>query len=98
MEDSEIHVMSEIHVGCPAATIGPSLSSFTFSDHSTIGVDKDGDLLLPRRRTSNSKHLHLTFVIIIPFYFLMGERTNRPILSRVVVYCHHSAFYHINPP
>ncbi|XP_018456728.2 uncharacterized protein LOC108827748 [Raphanus sativus] len=58
MEDSEIHVMSEIHVGCPAATIGPSLSSFTFSDHSTIGVDKDGDLLLPRRRTSNSPSSH----------------------------------------
>ncbi|CAH8337052.1 unnamed protein product [Eruca vesicaria subsp. sativa] len=51
MEDSEIHVMSEIHLGCPPATMGPFLSRFNFyfpSDHS-IGVDKDGDLVLPRR-------------------------------------------------
>ncbi|KAF8103356.1 hypothetical protein N665_0188s0294 [Sinapis alba] len=66
MEDSEIHVMSEIHVGCPPATIGPFLSRFTFSfppldpsDHS-IGVDKDGDLLLPRRRTTNPSSFTVT--------------------------------------
>ncbi|KAG2254894.1 hypothetical protein Bca52824_085030 [Brassica carinata] len=64
MEDSEIHVMSEIHLGCPPATIGPFLSRFTFSDHSTIGVDKDGDLLLPRRRTSPSSS-HGSFTVTI---------------------------------
>ncbi|CAA7025790.1 unnamed protein product [Microthlaspi erraticum] len=54
-EDSETQVMSEIHLGCPPATNGPFLSRFTFSlpldpssDH-CISVDKDGDLLLPRR-------------------------------------------------
>ncbi|ESQ26996.1 hypothetical protein EUTSA_v10018901mg [Eutrema salsugineum] len=64
MKDSEIHLMSEIHLGCPPATNGPFVSRFTFSsplglggssnDH--ISVDKDGDLLLPRR-TSKSFHL-----------------------------------------
>ncbi|KAG7660187.1 Lysine methyltransferase [Arabidopsis suecica] len=50
-EDSEIEVMSEIHLGCPpAATNDPFLSRFTFSFPSnTVSVDKDGDLLLPRR-------------------------------------------------
>uniref|UniRef100_A0A1J3H679 Methyltransferase-like protein 22 n=2 Tax=Noccaea caerulescens TaxID=107243 RepID=A0A1J3H679_NOCCA len=60
-DDSESHVMSEIHLGCPPATNGPFLSRFAFSfplgpsnDH-CISVDKDGDLLLPRR-TSRSAH------------------------------------------
>lgn len=66
MEDSEIHVMSEIHLGCPPATIGPFLSRFTFSDHLTIGVDKDGDLLLPRRRrTSKEASSHGSFTVTI---------------------------------
>ncbi|CAH2068020.1 unnamed protein product, partial [Thlaspi arvense] len=62
MEESEIHVMSEVHLGCPPATNGPFLSRFTFSfppaassSHHCISVDKDGDLLLPRR-TSRSAH------------------------------------------
>ncbi|XP_048592453.1 methyltransferase-like protein 22 [Brassica napus] len=65
MEDSENdHVMSEIHLGCPPTTIGPFISRFTFSscplllDPSSM-IDKDGDLLLPRRRrTSPSSHGH----------------------------------------
>ncbi|CAF2065979.1 unnamed protein product [Brassica napus] len=78
MEDSEIdHVMSEIHLGCPPATIGPFLSHFTFSSYPlldssndqsmTISVDKDGDLLLPRRRrrTSPTSHSHGSFTVTI---------------------------------
>ncbi|KAL1199374.1 hypothetical protein V5N11_015757 [Cardamine amara subsp. amara] len=52
MEDSEIEVMSEIHLGCPPATTGPILSRFTLSvPGHCISVDKDGDLLLPRRNS-----------------------------------------------
>ncbi|CAG7905096.1 unnamed protein product [Brassica rapa] len=65
MEDSENdHVMSEIHLGCPPTTIGPFISRFTFSSYPLLldpssMIDKDGDLLLPRRRrTSPSSHGH----------------------------------------
>ncbi|KAF2593180.1 hypothetical protein F2Q70_00045792 [Brassica cretica] len=89
MEDSEIdHVMSEIHLGCPPATIGPFLSQFTFSSYPlldssndqsmTISVDKDGDLLLPRRRRRTSKEAspsHFTCHHPSAFPFLtLGEQ------------------------
>ena len=89
MEDSEIdHVMSEIHLGCPPATIGPFLSHFTFSSYPlldssndqsmTISVDKDGDLLLPRRRRRTSKEAspsHFTCHHPSAFPFLtLGEQ------------------------
>ncbi|XP_023644149.1 methyltransferase-like protein 22 [Capsella rubella] len=52
MEDE---VMSEIHLGCPPATNKPFLSRFSFSGHHhcNFSVDKDGDLLLPRRNKNN---------------------------------------------
>ena len=50
--------------------MGPFISRFTFSDnhHSTtniIGVDKDGDLLLPRRRRRTSKEASHGFTVTI---------------------------------
>uniref|UniRef100_M4F2A5 ATP-dependent helicase C-terminal domain-containing protein n=1 Tax=Brassica campestris TaxID=3711 RepID=M4F2A5_BRACM len=74
MEDSENdHVMSEIHLGCPPTTIGPFISRFTFSscplllDPSSM-IDKDGDLLLPRRRRT-SKFLSLCSLLSLLFLF-----------------------------
>ncbi|XP_010430042.1 PREDICTED: methyltransferase-like protein 22 [Camelina sativa] len=54
--DSEIdEVMSEIHLGCPPGTKKPFLSRFTFSfDSHHLTVDKDGDLLIPRRNNNNN--------------------------------------------
>ncbi|CAF2209369.1 unnamed protein product [Brassica napus] len=74
MEDSENdHVMSEIHLGCPPTTIGPFISRFTFSSYPLLldpssMIDKDGDLLLPRRRRT-SKFLSLCSLLSLLFLF-----------------------------
>ncbi|CAL0324126.1 unnamed protein product [Lupinus luteus] len=59
-DGSEEHVMSEIHLGCPPRFCGPHISTFTVSlpqdglgnddlGSLNLGLDEDGDLLLPRR-------------------------------------------------
>ncbi|VVA95967.1 unnamed protein product [Arabis nemorensis] len=71
MEDSKVEVMSDIHLGCPPAINAPFLSRFTFSfplggtsffhsNDNCIGVDKDGDLLLPRRPTRSAHSFTIT--------------------------------------